>query len=86
MQGVSECIMLGQVPKGGTGAFDLMLDAEKCKLGMEIPTAMPGLMLMHGPLYGSGMTSTGGQTPSMTPGLAARHRTLRLGLQEDPVG
>ena len=35
--GVSENIMLGQLAKAGTGCFDLVLDAEKCKLGMEIP-------------------------------------------------
>jgi hypothetical protein len=38
MMGVSENIMMGQLAKIGTGAFDLLLDAEKCKLGMEIPT------------------------------------------------
>ena len=38
MAGVSENIMLGQLAKIGTGCFDLMLDAEKCKMGMEIPT------------------------------------------------
>ena len=30
--------MLGQLAKAGTGCFDLVLDAEKCKLGMEIPS------------------------------------------------
>ncbi len=38
MKGVSENIMLGQLARIGTGAFDLLLDAEKCKFGMEIPT------------------------------------------------
>lgn len=38
LKGVSENIMLGQLAKMGTGCFDLLLDAEKCKLGMEIPT------------------------------------------------
>jgi DNA-directed RNA polymerase II subunit RPB1 len=38
--GVSESIIMGQLPKIGTGCFDLMLDAEKCKYGMEIPTHM----------------------------------------------
>ncbi|KAJ8310654.1 hypothetical protein KUTeg_012519 [Tegillarca granosa] len=38
MKGVSESIMLGQLAKIGTGYFDLLLDAEKCKYGMEIPT------------------------------------------------
>ena len=38
LKGVSECIMMGKMAKIGTGSFDLMLDAEKCKYGMEIPT------------------------------------------------
>ena len=38
MKGVSENIMLGQLAKIGTGCFALLLDAEKCKHGMEIPT------------------------------------------------
>uniref|UniRef100_A0A8U7NUV3 3'-5' exoribonuclease n=1 Tax=Corvus moneduloides TaxID=1196302 RepID=A0A8U7NUV3_CORMO len=43
MKGVSENIMLGQLAPAGTGCFDLLLDAEKCKHGMEIPSALPGL-------------------------------------------
>lgn len=43
MKGVSENIMLGQLAPAGTGCFDLLLDAEKCKFGMEIPTNIPGL-------------------------------------------
>jgi len=31
MIGVSEQIMLGQLPRCGTGFFDLMLDAEKLR-------------------------------------------------------
>lgn len=42
LKGVSENIMLGQLAKMGTGCFDLLLDAEKCKLGMEIPTNLMG--------------------------------------------
>lgn len=37
LKGVSEAIMLGQLARIGTGCFDLLLDAEKCKYGMEIP-------------------------------------------------
>ena len=44
MRGVSEAIMLGQLARIGTGCFDLMLDAEKCKYGMEIPTNIGGMM------------------------------------------
>ena len=49
MWGVSENIMLGQLARIGTGSFDLMLDAEKCKYGMEIPTNLVGGGLMAGP-------------------------------------
>jgi len=44
MKGVSEAIMLGQLARIGTGCFDLLLDAEKCKYGMEIPTNIGGMM------------------------------------------
>ena len=44
MKGVSESIMLGQLARIGTGCFDLLLDAEKCKYGMEIPTNICGMM------------------------------------------
>ena len=64
MQGVSENIMLGQIPKGGTGAFDLMLDAEKCKLGMEVSTAMT---MMPGGLYGGGSIVVWGQEVKLRP-------------------
>ncbi len=37
VRGVSENIMLGQLAPLGTGSFDLILDPEKCKHGMEIP-------------------------------------------------
>ena len=37
MRGVSENIILGQMPRMGTACFDLLLDAEKCKFGIEIP-------------------------------------------------
>lgn len=44
VRGVSEAIMLGQLARIGTGAFDLLLDAEKCKYGMEIPTNIGAMM------------------------------------------
>ena len=50
--GVSESIIMGQLPKIGTGCFDLMLDAEKCKYGMEIPTHMVASGLFGGPVAG----------------------------------
>lgn len=51
LRGVSECIILGKLPRIGTGCFDLMLDAEKCKYGMEIATNIMGPG-MGGPLAG----------------------------------
>ncbi|KAI6236689.1 DNA-directed RNA polymerase subunit [Aphelenchoides besseyi] len=39
VKGVSENIMLGQMAKAGSGCFDLVLDSEKCKLGMEIQSS-----------------------------------------------
>ena len=50
MKGVSENIMLGQLSKIGTGCFDLLLDAEKCKHGMEIPTNIGGGVMGPGEL------------------------------------
>ena len=45
MKGVSENIMVGQLARIGTGSFDLLLDAEKCKYGMEIPSNVgPGIL------------------------------------------
>ena len=48
MKGVSEAIMLGQLARIGTGSFDLLLDAEKCKYGMEIPTNVGAGMMGGG--------------------------------------
>ena len=39
LTGISENIMLGQQIPGGTGAFKLVLDIEKCKQAMEVPQA-----------------------------------------------
>ena len=41
--GVSENIMLGQMMPGGSGCFGLLLDSEKCKYAMEIPTNIGGV-------------------------------------------
>ena len=48
LRGVSENIILGQLPPIGTGSFTLMLDAEKCKEGMEIPLNVMGGGMMMG--------------------------------------
>ena len=52
IRGVSECLILGKIPRIGTGCFDLILDAEKCKFGMEIPTNITGPGMMGGPMTG----------------------------------
>ncbi|XP_074658521.1 DNA-directed RNA polymerase II subunit RPB1-like [Tubulanus polymorphus] len=70
MKGVSENIMLGQLARIGTGCFDLMLDAEKCKHGMEIPTnlGMMGPGGATGMFFGAGASpSSAGMSPQMTP-------------------
>jgi DNA-directed RNA polymerase II subunit RPB1 len=64
LRGVSENIMVGQLAKMGTGAFSMLLDPEKCKLGIEIPTNLPGMASFAG----AGMffgTPDGGTSPSM---------------------
>ncbi|KAG0729095.1 DNA-directed RNA polymerase II subunit RPB1 [Chionoecetes opilio] len=65
IRGVSENIMLGQLPKIGTGSFDLVLDDSKCKLGMEIP--MPGSGMMMGTGIFGAASPTSGMTPAQTP-------------------
>uniref|UniRef100_T1JDI6 DNA-directed RNA polymerase subunit n=15 Tax=Myriapoda TaxID=61985 RepID=T1JDI6_STRMM len=68
MRGVSENIMVGQLANMGTGCFDLMLDAEKCKLGIEIPMNLPGAMGGGSMFFGSAISPTGaGMSPQMTP-------------------
>ncbi|XP_067669040.1 DNA-directed RNA polymerase II subunit RPB1-like [Haliotis asinina] len=70
MKGVSENIMLGQLAKIGTGCFDLLLDAEKCKYGMEIPTAGGSGMMSGagtGMFFGSVGSPVSGMSPQMTP-------------------
>lgn len=68
VKGVSENIMLGQLAKAGTGCFDLVLDSEKCKLGMEIQANTVGMM---NPLMisdGFSSPSSAGHSPTRTPG------------------
>uniref|UniRef100_T1GP50 DNA-directed RNA polymerase subunit n=1 Tax=Megaselia scalaris TaxID=36166 RepID=T1GP50_MEGSC len=62
MRGVSENIIMGQLPKMGTGCFDLLLDAEKCKNGIDFPTTMGALGLGN-----AGVFFGVGSTPARTP-------------------
>ncbi|KAI7691050.1 hypothetical protein SSS_07046 [Sarcoptes scabiei] len=61
LKGVSENIIVGQLAKVGTGSFSLLLDPEKCKLGIEIPTNLHGLST--GLFYGLDSPSMGSLTP-----------------------
>merc|ERR1719471_2713626 len=68
MRGVSENINLGQMPRMGTACFDLLLDAEKCKYGIEIPMNIGGGMMGPGMFFGAGHSPSQVMTPSgMTP-------------------
>ncbi|XP_065577511.1 DNA-directed RNA polymerase II subunit RPB1-like [Artemia franciscana] len=63
LRGVSGNIILGQLPRMGTGAFDLLLDVEKCKQGVEIPTNAVGNAFFHG----GAVSPNGAMTPQGTP-------------------
>uniref|UniRef100_T1IWA4 DNA-directed RNA polymerase subunit n=1 Tax=Strigamia maritima TaxID=126957 RepID=T1IWA4_STRMM len=68
MRGVSENIVVGQLPKMGTGCFDLILDAEKCKFGMEIPMNLPGAVMGDSSMFfGSAISPTSAGGSQMTP-------------------
>ncbi|ESN92211.1 hypothetical protein HELRODRAFT_103917 [Helobdella robusta] len=71
MKGVSEAIMLGQLARIGTGCFDMMLDADKCKYGLEIPTNVSANALAGRDIFGLTSMTPGGATllgsPQMTP-------------------
>ncbi|CAF0829448.1 unnamed protein product, partial [Didymodactylos carnosus] len=43
LRGVSENILLGQLPKMGTGYFDVLLDVDKCQSAMDIAPTKYGL-------------------------------------------
>ncbi|XP_057301652.1 DNA-directed RNA polymerase II subunit RPB1-like [Hydractinia symbiolongicarpus] len=70
LRGVSENIIVGQLPPIGTGCFSLMLDAEKCKEGMEIPLNIGGaggMMPGGGMFFGSAASPSNAMSPQMTP-------------------
>lgn len=60
---MSENIIMGQLPRMGTGCFDLLLDAEKCKMGIPIPQAHGSDLMSSGMFFGSAATPS-----SMSPG------------------
>lgn len=74
MRGVSENIIMGQLPRMGTGAFDLLLDAEKCKHGIEIPTHLGAGMMAGAQGMVGGLFYSGSATPSsMSPHVSTTH-------------
>lgn len=65
LRGVSENIMIGQVPPVGTCSFSLFLDAERSKNAIGIPSMMNGEKDTHyGLYYGVDATPIQAQTPS----------------------
>jgi DNA-directed RNA polymerase II subunit RPB1 len=86
VKGVSENIMLGQLAKAGTGCFDLVLDSEKCKLGMEIQANVAGMNLGHGMFYGDHLSSpaSSSMSPSATPWVSGV--TPAYGGEWSPIG
>uniref|UniRef100_A0A6M2DJ97 DNA-directed RNA polymerase subunit n=1 Tax=Xenopsylla cheopis TaxID=163159 RepID=A0A6M2DJ97_XENCH len=64
MRGVSENIIMGQLPRMGTGCFDLLLDADKCKNGIDIANTLGGAI---GDIGFFGIATTPSASPRMTP-------------------
>jgi len=73
LRGVSENIMVGQLAKMGTGSFSMLLDPDKCKAGIEIPMAIPGVtgFGMAGGVFFGDAGSPSAMTPQMTPWASA---------------
>jgi len=67
MRGVSENIIMGQLPRMGTACFDLLLDAERCKFGIEIPMNIGAGMMGGGMFFGAAHSPGQAMTPGMTP-------------------
>lgn len=53
------------------GCFDLLLDAEKCKSGIEIPMAVGAGMGTAGMFFGSVTGMSNSMSPQMTPWMGA---------------
>ncbi|XGW22124.1 hypothetical protein V3C99_004806 [Haemonchus contortus] len=92
VKGVSENIMLGQLAKAGTGAFDLVLDAEKCKYGIEVSTMMGmygGLGQFgaaHSPASSSMSPVSTPWNGGMTPGYGAGWSPIGSGMTPGAAG
>ncbi|EYC06183.1 hypothetical protein Y032_0077g1077 [Ancylostoma ceylanicum] len=92
VKGVSENIMLGQLARAGTGAFDLVLDAEKCKYGIEVSTMMGmyGGVGQFGAAHSPASSSMSPiQTPwngGMTPGYGAAWSPIGSGMTPGAAG
>jgi len=61
LSGVSENILLGQLPPLGTGCFDLFLNESKLKDAIELPAGGEATAMFYEP----GATSPGSATPYM---------------------
>lgn len=53
------------------GCFDLLLDAEKCKSGIEIPMAVGAGMIGTAGMFFGSMTGISSMSPQMTPWMGA---------------
>ena len=58
---------MGQLPRMGTACFDLLLDAEKCKFGIENPMNIGAGMMGGGMIFGAAHSPGQAMTPGMTP-------------------
>ncbi|XP_054731469.1 DNA-directed RNA polymerase II subunit RPB1-like isoform X2 [Anastrepha obliqua] len=58
LRGVSENIIMGEIPRIGTGCFDMILDATKCKSAMEVDSINNNNALFYGSMF----------TPNILPG------------------
>ncbi|XP_039954795.1 DNA-directed RNA polymerase II subunit RPB1-like [Bactrocera tryoni] len=71
MRGVSENIIMGQLPHIGTGCFDMILDASKCKLAMEVDSINNKNALFYGSLFTPNILAGSGRSGMLeySPGL-----------------
>ena len=60
-------IIMGQLPRIGTACFDLLLDAEKCKFGIENPMNIGAGMMGGGMIFGAAHSPGQAMTPGMSP-------------------